>query len=180
MANADKAHNPRVRKPLTQERLKELMHYDPETGVFVWSSMAVKKVQGKIAGCVWENKIRRLRYIQIRIDRNLYYAHKLVYLYVYGFMPKIIDHVDCDGSNNRLNNLRSATHVQNNANARLNSRNTSGIKGVSWCEDRGRWEAKIQHNSNLIHLGRFVYLEDARNAYEKASLKYNGEFSRFQ
>lgn len=88
-----------------------------------------------------------------------------------------VDHKDHDQLNNKKDNLRICTRSQNNANRSVSSRNTSGKKGVHLDQRRQKWQAKITVNGKIISLGQFYDLEEAAKAYNKAALKYYGEFA---
>ena len=108
---------------LTQERLKQLLYYDPVTGIFTWrknhSSMARA---GNIAGYV--AKKEHTKYIYIRVDNKLYLAHRLAFLYQTGKFPaKQVDHIDQNRTNNSWNNLRPASHTDNQRNRSKNKNN---------------------------------------------------------
>ena len=96
---------------LTAERARELLHYDPETGVFTWR---VRVSSRKLAGSVAGGFFATVRYRRITVDRKTYREHRLAWLYSYGRFPEQdLDHIDCDPSNNRLANLREADKSQN-------------------------------------------------------------------
>ena len=154
---------------LTQERLKELLHYDPETGGFT-------RLVGR-SGCqvgVIKNKPNSGHgYISITIDQKSYLTHRLAWLYVYGrFPPEQIDHINHDRVDNRITNLREATHHENQKNRAKNPRNTSGVVGVSWNKAVGVWQAMINVNRKQKYLGTFKNKEDAIAAREAANIKY--------
>jgi len=88
-----------------------------------------------------------------------------------------VDHEDHNGLNNQRGNLRVATYQENQRNRRKSHNNTSGYKGVCWNKARRKWAAMIRVNGKLIHLGRFVAIEDAAQAYDAAALRYFGEFA---
>jgi hypothetical protein len=157
---------------LTVERLKELLHYDPETGVFTWKVRVANVPAGSIAGCNKE------RYHFIGVDGREYRAHRLAWLYMTGEWPVEIDHRDTDGHNNRWANLRHATRIQNCRNTGLPKNSTSGSKGVYWSKDRQRWVAQITINKVRTGLGRFHTKERAAAASEAAARKHFGEFAR--
>ena len=90
----------------------------------------------------------------------------------------VVDHIDGNGLNNRRSNLRLATRAENNRNQRLSRANSTGIKGVSWNEQAGRWRAMIGLGGKLKFLGNFDSQEAARAAYKTASEKNHGEFGR--
>lgn len=89
---------------------------------------------------------------------------------------QIVDHINGNRLDNRRSNLRFATSLENARNARINSRNTSGYKGVS--ERNGRFEAYIRNHGTLEHLGTYEDLEDAAKAYNVKAVEYFGEFAR--
>lgn len=90
----------------------------------------------------------------------------------------LVDHIDGDPHNNRLANLRLATSRQNQCNQKTRSDNTSGLKGVSWSEERQKWQTGIQVNGKRIALGRFNTKEEAYAAYCEAARRLHGEFAR--
>lgn len=156
---------------ITQERLKELLDYNPKTGVFTNKiTRSSKAKKGAVAGGIRTEK-NGDRYVAIKLDNNQYLAHRLAWLYVYGFMPDcLIDHIDNNGckTDNRIENLRLATHKQNQENRGIPKNNTSGIKGVSWDSRSGRWKAAIKHNGKSICLGYYANIDDAASARQNA------------
>lgn len=160
---------------LTQAELKRKLHYDPETGLFTWKmSPALVIKAGDVAGCVND-----LGYIRIRINYKHIRAHRLVWLYVYGYIPNCdIDHINMIKTDNRLCNLREATRSQNKANCGKTKRNSSGFKGVSSNKNLNKWTARICINYKTHHLGSFNTPEDASEAYQTAARKYHGDFYR--
>ncbi|MBX3579886.1 MAG: HNH endonuclease [Rhizobiaceae bacterium] len=159
---------------LTAERLRELLSYDPTTGVFVWRVRRGPIAAGSVAGTP-----DGIGYIQIRIDRKHYRAQRLAWLYVTGEMPPHqVDHVNGERSDNRWANLRKATNAQNSANQRLKRCNTSGFKGVCWHAGGRAWMARIRANGKSHYLGLFGSREAAHAAYVAAADKLHGEFAR--
>jgi hypothetical protein len=158
---------------LTQARLKELLHYNPDTGVFTWLASPRGGWAGKTAGYA-SNGYRRLR-----INERQYLAHCLAWLYMTGSWPsKQIDHINADRSDNRISNLRLATRSQNGANARRRVDNTSGAKGVSWHRITGKWSASLAVNGRQYHLGLFDSTAEASAAYAAAAERHFGQFAR--
>ncbi|PPD07167.1 MAG: Fis family transcriptional regulator [Hyphomicrobium sp.] len=108
-------------------------------------------------------------------------AHRLIWLIHYGKWPaKFVDHVNGDGLDNRLVNLRLASHAENNRNCRTYRSNTSGIKGVSFHRTWNKWQAHIQTDGKQRFLGSFKTKDEAAQAYREASKMYHGEFGRFE
>jgi hypothetical protein len=159
MANAD----------ITAERLRDLLHYNPDTGLFTWRRSRARKGAGEVAGHVIP--LGRTRYVYIGIDYRQYRAHRLVWLYERGTWPTaFLDHINGDGADNRLCNLREATCSQNGQapNRRLMTNNKSGYTGVSFHAERKRWMAMIAVNGKRKWLGGYSSPEEAHAAYQKA------------
>lgn len=92
----------------------------------------------------------------------------------------VVDHIDCNGLNNRRSNLRLATASQNQHNKRRQINNKSGFKGVSFDAKNKKWQTHICYNGTRINLGRHHTKEDAHDAYKAASAKLHGEFGRYE
>jgi hypothetical protein len=147
---------------LSQARLKELLHYDPETGHFTRLTMCGGYVAGSRAGANGHG------YIIISIDRRKYRAHRLAFLYMTGAMPpEFVDHINRDRADNRWVNLRLATNQENTGNAGLRRNNTSGHRGVAWDKSRGKWMAHGTRGGRFIGLGRFDDIEEAAAVAQK-------------
>lgn len=142
------------------------VQYDPLTGIFTRN--------GKVAGT-----LHGAGYIQIKVDGRLYLAHRLAWMMFHGRSPSgQIDHINGDKSDNRIANLREATGSQNLRNRGKPKNNTSGFKGVSWNSGRRAWLATIHRKGSNKNLGYFATREAASDAYNRAALKYHGEFAR--
>jgi hypothetical protein len=161
---------------ITQKRLKEVLEYDPITGIFRWRiSLNNRSIVGEEAGDVKADSGYRL----IGIDRCRYRAHNLAWLWMKGRWPsRKMDHENTVRSDNRWTNLRLASDQQNSANSRRGKNNTSGYKGVFWSKQRGKWGAKINPDRKQVHLGFYADPRDAHAAYRAAAVKYFGEFAR--
>lgn len=135
---------------ITQKRLKELLRYNPSTGIF---TQLVSRGGTAIAGSVAGSKNTQ-GYLQIQIDGTIYLSHRLAWLYVHGYFPEHqIDHIDRSRDNNRISNLREVTRTCNLRNTGNYRHNTSGVKGVCWVEERGKWKAQIMIDRKTIYLG---------------------------
>lgn len=157
---------------ITQERIKELLHYNSETGVFTWRvSRGMRKV-GDLAGTVYTGSEGK-SYIQIQVDFKLYRAHRLSWLYMYGAFPsRQIDHINGNGVDNRISNLRSVTHSENSKNRRLQSNNVSGACGVYWNKAMGKWVAFLNVDLKRVYLGCFTVINDAIAARRAAEIEH--------
>jgi hypothetical protein len=155
---------------LTVKRLKELLHYDPKTGLFTWINSRGKRGRMRgFAGCVRRSN----GYVQIEINEVIYLAHRLAFLYMTGKMPKHdTDHKDGNRANNIWSNLRSVTRMVNLQNTRKAATNNAlGILGV--CAERNGFKAQIKVNKENVYLGLFPTPELAHAAYIKAKRKYH-------
>ena len=158
---------------LTQQQLKKLLHYDPTTGVFTWRVAKGRAIKiGQTAG-----SINSRNYIQIMISGERYVAHRLAWFYVFGTWPSAhIDHINTTRSDNRIENLREATHVENAQNARKQQGARCRLKGVY--VDNSKFRARIRVGARQIHLGMYDTEEDAHAAYMRAAEKEFGAFAR--
>lgn len=160
---------------LTAERLREVLHYDPDTGIFTRKVKVGRHGSGTIAGTT-----SKRGYVLIKIDGGVpALAHRLAWLYMTREWPeRQVDHWDMDKSNNRWSNLREATHMQNMANRPAQSNNSIGLKGVSRHTQTGRWVSQISVNKKSHFLGIFDCAPAAHFAYVIANDIHRGEFAR--
>jgi hypothetical protein len=159
---------------ITQTRLKELLHYNPETGVFTWLESRGSVKKGSIASTRYNN------YLGMGVDGTTHYAHRLAFLYMEGAFPEFeADHINSDKIDNRWSNLRKATRSQNMRNVGVKKRSTSCIKGVRFIKKRNKWSARIRHHGKQHWLGVFDTAEHASEAYKNAADRYHGEFSSY-
>lgn len=166
----------------SQETLRQLLDYDPATGVLVWKhkvgdSKSIRTWNtinaGKLAGGVHG----LTGYHLTRFNGVRYRSHRLIWAHVYGLpVPEQIDHVNGARADNRLENLREATPMQNSQSKKTHANNFLGVKGVS---QRGnKYIARITVQKETICLGTFTSAEAASSAYIAAAHKYHGEFYR--
>lgn len=160
---------------VTQERVKELFDYDPETGAFVWK-VAHGSSKRIPAGTVVKTVTVR-GYIAVRFDGKLHLVHRLIWLYVYGYMPVEVDHRNNIPTDNRLVNLRPCDRLRNAKNVKCHKDTASGIKGVYKTKNGKRWTSRIMVNGQDHVLGTFDTPEAASAAYKEAAFKYHGEFA---
>lgn len=153
---------------ITQSRLKEL--FDCVDGHFVCKRTGAIKKETPITPSH--------RYARTVIDKKTYMIHRLVYLFYYGNMPKIIDHIDNDRSNNRIENLREATQQQNCLNRATHKNNAVGCKNVHWDKGVKKWRVGLSVNRKRKTIGYFSDLELAMLVAEEARIKFHGNFAR--
>lgn len=159
-----------MKKKLTQKRLRELLDYNPETGIFTWRVKKAPRLKiGEEAGWIGD------RYRQIGIDRNLYSASRLAWLYMEGFLPEGIevDHIDRVKSNNKWENLRLISHACNAKNIGLKSHNVTGVNGVCFDKARNAWLVQMQHNGERVVRKRFKTKIDAIICRWESEKEYN-------
>jgi len=157
---------------ITQARLKELLHYDPDTGVLTWLVNRGRIPAGAQCGSESEHREGQ-SYRKVTIDGKNYLSHRLAWLYIHGDFPDCqIDHKNGDGTDNRLANLRDVTNTINQQNRTIHRNNKSGFTGVRWHKHWSRWTAIITVDSNKIYLGSFDNKIDAVAARMRANKKY--------
>lgn len=147
---------------ITQEYLREILTYYPESGLFFWRQSASTKIKvGQQAGGIDPNG-----YVRIRINRRKYQAHRLAWMYVHGtFPPKDTDHINRIRHDNRISNLRPATRSENKRNTGgPYSNNKSGFKGVC-LRLGGKYRASYWNGIRNVQIGEFYTAEAASLAY---------------
>lgn len=158
---------------ITQTELRRLFEYEPNTGRFR------RLVKRHHSHQDYPSSRHSRGYRQITIGGRTYLMHRLVWLYVHGFMPGQIDHINGDRTDNRLCNLREVTQSQNNANSARRKDSTSGVKGVYFSRQKNKWAARIKPSgSKRVHLGFFADRNEAANAYAKAAAEHFGQYAR--
>lgn len=156
---------------LTDKRLRELLNYEPETGLFIWK---VDRPPRAKAGSRPTSPTKS-GYLRASIDGKTYYQHRLAWLYTHGDWPKgVIDHINGDVSDNRINNLRDVNHSTNLQNLRrARSDSQVGLIGVHRRNDTGRYTARIQINGRNATIGCFDSPEAAHEAYLSAKRAFH-------
>ncbi len=157
-------------KTLTQEYLKEILHYNPLTGIFKNRlTRNSRSLKGSVAGYI---TVRG--YEVIGIKGKIYQSHRLAWLYMEGYFPENeIDHEDRNPSNNKFDNLRVASHMCNMRNKGMYSANKSGITGVCWYKPTSKWEVSIAVEGRKTGLGYFDSKIKAAKSRWKGEKKYN-------
>lgn len=182
--------NKLYRDKVSVDTLRELLDYDPETGILTWKRRNRKhfsthnawatwnsRYAGKQAGAVHKSKNRRYRNLAIFDYKFL--AHRVCWAIYYGEWPdEQIDHFDDNGLNNRISNLRLAPQIINMKNTKRRTDNTSGHVGVCWDSRRDKWYARIHLHGHNKHLGYFDDFEDAVQARISAQQEAEGFTTR--
>jgi len=161
---------------LTQTRLREMLEYDPDTGVFRWRKGGPGRYYpGRIAGATNAGGYR-----VIAFDGERLRAARLAWLYMTGKWPEEhVDHINGNPADDRWANLREATRAENLHNVGLRPNNTSGVRGVSWNKRQQQWHARVNFNGTLFHCGYFDTLDEAKAARDAKAFSLAGEFARF-
>lgn len=161
---------------LTAARLRELLHYDPLTGIFTRLVRTAPNAQaGRIAG-----GHDACGYLNISVDKRVHKAHRLAWLYVYGHWPlHEIDHINGTKDDNRISNLRDVDRTANGRNfVRVTARNKhSGVLGVTFVRSGGLnpWKAAITVSKRRIHIGVYPTIEAAHEAYVEAKRRLHSD-----
>lgn len=159
---------------VTQETLRELFSYEPETGLFKRLVGRKGVSAGAIAGTKTLNG-----YISIGIGKHKYYAHRLAWLWHHGVMPDfLIDHANGDKSDNRIDNLREADKSKNASNSRFHAKNKSGHKNVCWHKSMKKWHVQIRAAGKKYNLGFYSSLDEAAEVARSARSELHKEFAR--
>jgi len=156
---------------LTQEELHRLFDY--KDGDLYWKvRTSIRITVGKKVGCKFKNN-----YIFTRINKKLIALHRVIFLYHHGYLPKLIDHIDKNSLNNKIENLRPCTRSENALNSKRASNNKSGVKGVCWHKAAQKWHARINLKGKQYNFGFFEKLEDAENVVKKMRAEIHGNFA---
>lgn len=153
-----------------REELKMLFDY--KNGELLWKVERGGSKIGDIAG-----SINKTGYRYICVNRKKFKAHRLIFLYHHGYLPEMIDHLDQNRLNNRVDNLRECTRAQNAFNSKIRKDNTSGIKGICWSKSNKKWMAQITVDRKYKYLGHFEDIDEAEKVIASARLRYHKSFA---
>ena len=155
---------------MTQKYLKELVSYEPVTGVMKWKKVSPRNRKNKVGDVV--GSIEKCGYVRVFIEGKYYKVHRLAWLYVHGYMPKTIDHINHDKADNVLSNLREVTVKDNNRNKK--SKKTFGIfkRELKYYPYTIKYGARITVDNKHIYLGLHDTEAEAIKARKEAEVKY--------
>ena len=157
---------------LDQSEIKSLFDY--KEGKLFWKKTVNSRAQkGQQAGSNNGNG-----YCRIRINKKSHYAHRLIFMFHYGYCSEYIDHINGNVTDNKIKNLREATQTENNYNMKKPKHNTTGAKCVYWFKPKNKWKVQIGINKKSKHIGYFDNFELAELVANEAREKYHGEFAR--
>lgn len=161
---------PRTDSHFTKEHLQVLFTY--QNGNLYWKERKGRRLAGSLAGTASHH------YHQICINYILYRTHRLIWAFHYGASLYLIDHINNDPFDNRIENLRECRNSQNSQNSRTPKSNTSGVKGVAWCMQKQKWRARIVADGKEFHVGFFNDIEEAKKIIAEKRKQLHGIFSR--
>lgn len=165
---------------LSQKELCQLLMYEPESGLLRWKEKPLlglstdasvkswnRRFAGRVAGTRKQSAGKE--YIQVSIKSRLYPCHRVIWVMVHGAIDEtlVIDHVNSNGLDNRLINLRLVSHSLNQRNQVMRRENASGVTGVYRCRKTGKWTGQITVNGRHLSIGAHVLLEDAASARKR-------------
>lgn len=156
---------------LTKKQIEAL--FELRDGVLYWRVQIGRGRVGAPAGTV-----NSKGYLVTQVAGKIHLNHRLIYTLHKGRCPQTLDHIDGNPLNNRIENLRPASRSENNRNTKRYKNNTSGVKGVSWCERKQQWQARIMVHGKSISLKYHDTIESAAAAVAAARKKYHGEYAR--
>lgn len=156
---------------LTQAEANQVFEY--QDGVLYWRvkpKTSRKKDGSNEAGSLSGHKYKKVMYKQ-----KMYYAHQIIFLLKHGYIPSVIDHIDGNTINNKIENLRESNKSFNACNSKKRSDNTSGHKGVSWHNVRNKWKVSVQLNKKSKHIGLFEDFDFACLVADEVRRLYHGQ-----
>nr|QMP82990.1 MAG: hypothetical protein [Caudoviricetes sp.] len=161
-----------TRNLITKEEIETLFRY--ENGKLFWKERTSNKIKKDLeAGTLTSNGYRT-----VHVNGKRIRTHRIIYILHFGYAPYMIDHINGDKLDNRIENLRPTNHLTNQFNAKISIKNTSGVKGVVWCKDRNKWKVQIQKNKKTHFFGYFDTLEEAEICMRESRKLLHEEFSR--
>jgi len=156
---------------LSQAMLNDLYEYK-DGQLFYKKSPVWKIAVGSKAG-----SLNKDGYIKVSIDQKKIFAHRVIFLMHHGYLPEEVDHINGNRSDNRIENLRASTKVENHYNEKIRSNNKSGVKGVSWHKASQKWQVIVTACKRKISMGLFNDFELAELVAHEARAKFHGKFA---
>jgi hypothetical protein len=167
---------------LPVDYLHSVLICDADSGKLYWRNRndVANHVNAQRGGKEALTGLNQNGYPSGKIDGRRFLAHRVIWAMHTGAWPvEHIDHVNLNRSDNRICNLREASRSQNMCNTRIKDKNSSGFKGVSWDRRAKKWRARIFIQNKEMHLGLYVNIDDAVQAYRASALEIHKEFARF-
>lgn len=161
---------------ITQEQVQADFRY--EDGRLFRNNPKSKFNYGKPAAQLSEREGHPKARLRVFWKGERYQESKLIYLLHYGTLPEVVDHINGDQTDNHIENLRAATHLENSYNRKISKLNAVGFKGVSWDAHSKLWAVHVSHEGKNVYKKRFKKCSDAVIAYDIAAIKYHGKFAK--
>lgn len=155
------------KQPLTQDLVRKLFNYNKRLGKLYYRMPTHNHNVGDVAGYSHSGG-----YIAISIGNTQHLIHRIIWLYVKGYLPDMVDHIDHVRTNNAWYNLREVNNTENSKNTSISSNSATKVNGVSFMKSRNKYRAYIMINRKQISLGLYTNLEDAIEARKEADIKY--------
>jgi hypothetical protein len=178
-----------TRDSITPEYLRQMLEYDPDTGVLTWLPRT-SEMFGEYGGeqsAKWFNENMAGKpagsgsggYVRIQINGLTFAAARVAWALYHGEWPVgEIDHINCVKFDNRIANLRVASRAENSRNKCVRSKNKLGVKGVHFDARKKRYVVQLKLLGKTIYRKRFRTIDEAAAAYAAAARQYHGEFAR--
>lgn len=160
---------------LTQEEAHRLFEY--RDGVLYWKERP--KNSRKPKGDMEAGTKSGHGYKKLTVNQKRFYVHQVVFLMQHGYIPEVVDHIDGNTNNNKIENLRASNKSLNACNSKQNSKNTSGHRNVVWSVACQKWQVKVQLQKRGLHLGVFEDFDLACLVADEARRLYHGTYARF-
>lgn len=146
--------------------------YQPETGLFFWTEFKKGRRMGHPVGTK-----DSLGYLMVNFNGKTHRLHRLAFLFTSGYLPKIVDHINRDRTDNRLCNIRETNRSGNGSNRTKIKGTTSKYIGVHWDRERGKWSAGVKKNGKTIKRKRFDCEHEAARWRDEYAGEHHGEFA---
>lgn len=149
-------------------------YYEYKDGKLFWKVKRSNRVKaGSEVGCLQH----RDGYIVTKINGKRCGVHRIIFALFHGYFADYVDHINGNTSDNRIENLRSASCIENQYNAKIRKDNTSGVKNVTWHNKKEKWQVRITVNKVRKNIGTFKTIEEAKKAAIEARIKLHKEFA---
>ena len=160
---------------LTQEEAHRLFEY--RDGMLFWKEKP--KCSRKTDGSLEAGTVTTGGYKKFTLQQKKYYVHQIVFLMQHGYTPPVVDHIDGNTTNNRIENLRASDKAKNACNSKTRKDNTSGCRGVAWHKKSNKWMVQVVQNKKPKYLGLYEDFEFACLVADEARDLYHGEHAKF-
>jgi hypothetical protein len=168
---------------LTQEEAHRLFEY--RDGMLFWKIRPLSDFKTEGRHVQWNERYGHKqvgscagKYVNVSINKIRHQVHRIIFLMHYGYLPKVVDHINGKTQDNRIENLRAATYTENQRNSRINKNSSSGVKNVVWHKQRCKWNVRLTINHKNKSFGLYDDIELANLVAHEARNKYFGSFAR--